>query len=124
MKPLLLCSLFLGFTACGTLNEMNSNMVRTNELMDENIVVTTNAQGTIEHNTAAVTRSTDSMVEFEGVIKDNTAAVSRVMDEVQSHSEVFSMGIIGLLALLFLPSLILIIFYFKFLGTMKSYMRK
>ncbi len=124
MRALLLCALLLGFTACGSINEMNSNMVRTNELMDENIVVTSSAQTTIQKNTAAVTHSTDSMVEFEDIIADNTQTVSRVIHEVQAHSHVLSLGVIAFLVLLFLPSLILVIFYFRFLRSMKSYMRK
>lgn len=124
MKPILFCTLFLGMAGCGSINDINYNMVRTNELMDQNIVVTTDAQGTINHNTEAITRSNDSMVEFEDVIKENTSAVSRIMDEIESNSTAFSLGLIALLALLFLPSVILIIFYFKFLRTMKSYMRK
>lgn len=124
MRALLLFALLLGFTACGSINEMNSNMVRTNELMDENIVVTSSAQTTIQKNTAAVTHSTDSMVEFEDIIADNTQTVSRIMNEVQAHSHVLSMGVIAFLLLLFLPSIILVIFYFRFLRSMKTYMRK
>ncbi|MBS0628606.1 MAG: hypothetical protein JSS30_00095 [Verrucomicrobia bacterium] len=124
MKPLLLCALLIGLASCGSIHEMNSNMVRTNELMDENIVVTTGAQQTIQKNTAAVTNSTDTMIGFEDVIADNTETVNKVIDGIQSHSHVLSMGAIALLLLLFLPSLILVIFYFRFLSTMKSYMRK
>jgi len=101
------------------MNEMNSNMSRTNELMDENIVVTTNAQTIIAENTRTVNHSTDEMMGFEGIIADNTAAVQRVMDEVNAHSHVLSLGALALLALLFLPSLILLIFFFKFLKTLK-----
>lgn len=119
LKALLLCALLICFAGCGTINEMNSNMSRTNELMDENIVVTKGAQGTIEENTRSVNHSTDSMTEFENIIADNTAAVQRVMDEVQTHSHALSLGVLAFLALLFLPSIILLIFFFKFLKTLK-----
>ncbi len=124
MKARLIIAMLICLAGCGSINEINSNMVRTNELMDENIVVTSGAQGTIHENTVAVTRSTDSMIEFEDIIADNSAAVNRVMDEVQTHSYALSVGVIVLLALLFLPSLILVIFYFKFLRKMKTLIRK
>lgn len=124
MKALLLFAILICLAGCGSINDINYNIVRTNELMDENIVVTSGAQGTIQENTAAVTRSTDSMIEFEDIIADNSAAVNRVMDEVQTHSYALSIGVITLLALLFLPSLILVVFYFKFLRKMKTLIRK
>lgn len=124
MKALILFGILICFAGCGTLREMNSNMEKTNELLDENIVVLTESKGTIENNTAAVTHSTDEMQEFEGIVADNSAAINKVMDEVHAHSYVLSMGVIVLLALLFLPSLILVIFYFKFLRNMKSILRK
>lgn len=119
LKALLLCALLICFAGCGSINEMNSNMSRTNELMDENIVVTKGAQETIQENTRSVNHSTDSMTEFENIIADNTAAVQRVMDEVHTHSHALSLGVVALLALLFLPSIILLIFFFKFLKTLK-----
>jgi hypothetical protein len=120
MKTLLLCALLLCFAGCGSINEMNSNMSKTNELMDENIVVTKGAQVTIQENTRTVSHSTDSMTEFEGIIADNTAAVERVMNEIHANSHALSLGVLSLLALLFLPSLILLIFFFKFLKTLRK----
>lgn len=113
-------ALLMCCAGCSTLREMNTNIVKTNELMDDNIAVTSSVEGTIQDNTTSVNRSTDSMIEFEGIIANNSEAITRVMDEVETHSHVLSMGVIAFLLLLFLPSLILVIFYFKFIRNMKS----
>ncbi len=67
------------------------------------------SSSTIQENTREVSRSTQTMQSFEKVITENTVAVTKLIE----HPFAATFGFALIIALLVLPSVLLIALYFK-----------
>lgn len=112
--------LLICFAGCATINQMNSNMQEMNGTIEENIDTMKHSTGKIEENTAEVTRSTNQMEDFKKIISSNTDDINIGIDGVKEHSSLFPIVFIAMIALLFLPTAICLIFYYKFFRTLRK----
>lgn len=112
--------LFLCFAGCATMNTMVTNMETMNDTIQENIVTMQNSGTKIEANTAEVVRSTNQMQDFKNIISSNTHTIHQGVDNAKEHSSRLPIFFIALFALLFLPTAICLLFYYKFFQHMQK----
>lgn len=112
--------LLLCFAGCATMNTMVTNMETMNDTIEVNIVTMENSGKKIEANTAEVVRSTNQMQDFKNIISSNTHTIHQGVDGAKQHATKFPIIVIALFALLFLPTAICLLFYFKFFQHMQK----
>ena len=95
-------SIFL-LAGCATIQQMNANMERTNELMGENTETMTVARQTIAANTVVVQESTATTKEFQ-------------------HFMTLLMA--GIFLILLIPSIIMYVLYYKLIKSIKHLIDK
>lgn len=120
MKALFISGILFCFAGCGTVQQMNSNMQEMNGTLEQNIGVMESSKEKIQENTQEVIRSTNQMAEFKRIISSSTATINGGVDNAKEHTALFPFIFIAILALVFLPTVICIIFYHKFFQKMKS----
>lgn len=124
MRALFISGLLLCFAGCGTISRMNNNMENMNGTMELNIETINHSASKIEENTAEVVRSTNQLEEFKKIISSNTEQIHNGVDGVKNHTTAFPLIFIAIIALVFLPTIICVIFYHKFFQNMKSNLKK
>jgi len=116
----ILALLFLCFAGCATMNTMVYNMETMNDTIEENIVTMQDSGKKIEANTAEVVRSTNQLEDFKHIISGSTDQIHSGIDGAKQHASILPIGFIALFALLFLPTVICLIFYYKFFKLLQS----
>jgi len=116
----ILATILLCFAGCGTINSLNSNMSEMNGTLETNIETMKESGAKIEENTAEVTRSTNQMADFKKLISGNTDKINEGIDGAKQHTTLFPLVFIAFIALLFLPTLICLIFYYMFFQKMRK----
>lgn len=119
MKKLML-GILLCFAGCGTINSLNSNMSEMNVTLETNIDTMKESRLKIEENTSEVVRSTNQMEDFKKLISGNTDTINGGVEGAKQHTTLFPLIFIGLIALLFLPTVICLIFYYMFFQRMRK----
>ncbi len=119
MRAKFLGLLLLCFTGCATISTLNNNMTTMNDTIQENIETMEVSGQKIDANTAEVIRSTNQAEEFKKIISSNTDSMKNGIDGVKKHTGLFPIVFIALVALLFLPTAICLVFYHKFFQHMR-----
>ncbi|MBS0628607.1 MAG: hypothetical protein JSS30_00100 [Verrucomicrobia bacterium] len=112
--------LLLSFAGCATMGTMINNMSTMNDTIQENIETMKDSGQKIEANTAEVTRSTDQLIAFKKIIAGNTEQMKEGVEGIGQKKSFLPIVFIALVALLFLPTTICILFYYKFFQHMRS----
>lgn len=116
----LIALILLCLAGCGTMSSLNSNMSELNVTLETNIETLKESGEKIAENTSEVSRSTNQLEDFKKIIHGNTETINGGIDGAKQHTTLFPLIFIGFIALLFLPTVICLIFYYMFFQKMRK----
>lgn len=104
--------LFFILAGCGSsIENMNQNMQRSNELIQQNTATVQHSSEVIAKNTEAVTLSTQTLQESKTVIAQNTAFLGQMVEQLSLHPFLLPISFALILLALFFPSFFLYLAY-------------